>query len=128
MKKYILLFVFIALLVSGSYLYSKSSENKVTYTSDIISTSDTLGTPEPTTPYALSDIAKHNSEDDCWVIVLGSVYDMTHFLDMHPGGKEAVIPSCGTDGSVQFNSTNEHTPVRRNLLKSYKIGVVVDSK
>ena len=31
------------------------------------------------------DIAKHNSREDCWVIVHGRAYDVTEFLPEHPG-------------------------------------------
>jgi succinate dehydrogenase/fumarate reductase flavoprotein subunit len=38
--------------------------------------------------YSLADVAKHNKEDDCWVVVDGRVLDCTNFLADHPGGKK----------------------------------------
>lgn len=32
-----------------------------------------------------AEVAKHRSEDSCWVIVDGKVWDVTDFLERHPG-------------------------------------------
>ena len=38
------------------------------------------------TGYTLQEIAKHSSHDDCWIIIRNKVYDVTSFVDKHPGG------------------------------------------
>jgi succinate dehydrogenase/fumarate reductase flavoprotein subunit len=40
--------------------------------------------------FSLADVAKHNKEDDCWVVVDGRVLNCTDFLADHPGGKKVV--------------------------------------
>ena len=35
--------------------------------------------------FTLEEISKHSSSDDCWIIVKGKVYDVTDFLNEHPG-------------------------------------------
>ena len=36
--------------------------------------------------YTLSEVAQHASKDDCWAIISGDVYDLTEFINRHPGG------------------------------------------
>ena len=31
------------------------------------------------------EIAKHNNDKDCWVIIHGRAYDVTEFMPEHPG-------------------------------------------
>lgn len=33
-----------------------------------------------------SELQKHATPDDCWIIVHSRIYDITAFLDEHPGG------------------------------------------
>ncbi len=47
---------------------------------------------------SISELAKHSSESDCWVVYQGKVYDLTSWLTKHPGGVEAISPYCGTQG------------------------------
>ncbi len=35
---------------------------------------------------SVSEVAKHASPDDCWIVVNGKVYDLTKFAPDHPGG------------------------------------------
>lgn len=37
---------------------------------------------------ALDDVRTHNTADDIWVTFEGVVYDVTSFVEHHPGGKE----------------------------------------
>jgi hypothetical protein len=43
-------------------------------------------------------LGQHNSEDNCWVVYKGKVYDLTLWLPKHPGGAKAISPYCGNLG------------------------------
>lgn len=34
-------------------------------------------------------LSKHNVKDDCWIVVHSKVWDVTEFLDLHPGGSSS---------------------------------------
>lgn len=38
---------------------------------------------------SVEEIKKHNSPDDCWIVVDGKVWDITDFAPEHPGGGES---------------------------------------
>ena len=52
-----------------------------------------------------SEVAKHNSRDDIWVIIGHEVFDLTSFLATHPGGT-APIRYAGGDVTKIFHSVH----------------------
>jgi cytochrome b involved in lipid metabolism len=42
-----------------------------------------------------ADVAEHNSRKSCWVVVQGQAYDVTDFLDSHPGGAAIILRYAG---------------------------------
>ena len=61
-----------------------------------------------------AEVAKHDKDNDCWVILHGKVYDVTEFLPDHPGGKKAIMLFAGKDATEEFDML--HPP---NVLKKY---------
>lgn len=53
--------------------------------------------------YTYEEVAKHNKETDCWCVVNGEVLDVTKFLDVHPGGRHAILLFAGKEASDEFN-------------------------
>merc|ERR1712000_166891 len=63
--------------------------------------------------YTMEEIAKHNKESDCWVIVNNEVLDVTKFLPDHPGGKKAILLFTGKDASEEFNMLHKPDVVEK---------------
>lgn len=53
------------------------------------------------TEYTAEEVAKHKTRDDLWVIIHGKVYDLTSYIDEHPGG-DAIMNNAGADTTAGF--------------------------
>lgn len=71
-----------------------------------------------------ADVFQHATPDDCWTIIDGAVYDMTPFLNQHPGGSTAIAGLCGVDGTAGFLAQHGSASAPNAQLESLKIGVL----
>ncbi|KAL9139004.1 succinate dehydrogenaase [Amphidinium carterae] len=53
--------------------------------------------------YSMADVAKHNTKQDCWVVLSGKVLNVTSFLSEHPGGELAILTFAGKDATEEFD-------------------------
>jgi 4-hydroxysphinganine ceramide fatty acyl 2-hydroxylase len=74
--------------------------------------------------YAEEDVATHASTTSCWVTRGGKVYDVTLFLNDHPGGDELVLQYAGKDiGAVMKDpSEHDHSESAYDMLEEYVVG------
>ncbi|KAJ3253214.1 hypothetical protein HK103_000802 [Boothiomyces macroporosus] len=72
--------------------------------------------------FTAAEVAKHNKEDDCWVIISGKVYDLSKFIKVHPGGKKAILIVAGQDATEDFEAIHGDGP--KASKEKYCIGVV----
>lgn len=89
---------------------------------------------EETTTYTLEEVSLRNSEQECWTVIDGSVYDITGYVPRHPGGDEILL-ACGADGTSLFTerktsdgenigSGTPHSSGATNQLSNYFIGLL----
>eukprot|EP00996_Jenningsia_fusiforme_P002606 NODE_3431_length_978_cov_50.824543_g3153_i0.p1 GENE.NODE_3431_length_978_cov_50.824543_g3153_i0~~NODE_3431_length_978_cov_50.824543_g3153_i0.p1 ORF type:complete len:212 (-),score=41.72 NODE_3431_length_978_cov_50.824543_g3153_i0:219-854(-) len=58
--------------------------------------------------YTPSEVAQHNTEDDCWVSALGKVLDLTPLIQQHRGTlTNPIVKAAGTDISHWFGGSND---------------------
>lgn len=54
----------------------------------------------------VAQLAQHNTRDDAWIAIRGIVYNVTHYMDFHPGGSEELMRGVGTDATDLFNQVH----------------------
>lgn len=75
----------------------------------------------------MEEIAKHNKKNDAWIVIDGNVYDVTKYVELHPGGWLPISTLSGKDCTDAF--ANYHPArVYKNLLPQYLIGTMKDYK
>mmetsp|Transcript_5783 Transcript_5783/g.8134 ORF Transcript_5783/g.8134 Transcript_5783/m.8134 type:complete len:545 (+) Transcript_5783:74-1708(+) len=75
--------------------------------------------------YTVAEVAKHNSRESIWVIIDGRVYDLTRYIDKHPGGHLMIENMAGKDCTDAF--ANYHTArVYKHMLPPMLIGEATD--
>jgi len=75
--------------------------------------------------FRLEEVKEHNvgrgAEKSVWTIIHDKVYDVTKFLDEHPGGEEILIENAGVDSTENFEDVG-HSSDAREMLEEYYIG------
>jgi cytochrome b involved in lipid metabolism len=74
--------------------------------------------------YTMAEVEAHNKETDCWTTVHGGVYNVTSWISLHPGGKAAIIATCGIDATPLFKDQHEGQKEPEEELASLKIGIL----
>lgn len=76
--------------------------------------------------YRMAEVAEHNTRDDCWAAIDGGVYNLTSWIDRHPGGSDKIIPLCGTDATDAFNNQHSGDTKPAEQLVSFRVGSLVN--
>lgn len=73
--------------------------------------------------YTVEEVAQHNTAKDIWIIVNGKVFDLTNFINDHPGGKKVLMKKAGKDASKEFKTFHNDAIMQRVGLPM-QIGVI----
>lgn len=63
----------------------------------------------------LNQVERHTSTSSCWMIINNKVYDITQFLDEHPGGEDILLESSGRDATREFEDVGHSDEARAQL-------------
>ncbi|GLD48612.1 cytochrome b5 reductase 4 [Lates japonicus] len=67
------------------------------------------------------ELQKHNTRDDCWTCIRGMVYNVTPYMDYHPGGEEELMKAAGIDGTDLFDQVHRWVNYE-SMLKECLLG------
>ena len=80
--------------------------------------------PHKLKQYSLKEVAQHCTADSCWMVIFDKVYDLTEFIEYHPGGYEIMLEYGGSDATNAFNE-KPHTIEAFDMLEKYLIGELI---
>ncbi|CAG6016102.1 unnamed protein product [Menidia menidia] len=67
------------------------------------------------------ELQKHNTREDCWTCIRGMVYNVTPYMDYHPGGEEELMKAAGIDGTDLFDQVHRWVNYE-SMLKECLVG------
>ncbi|XP_050305222.1 cytochrome b5 isoform X2 [Anthonomus grandis grandis] len=77
--------------------------------------------------FTTAQVKEHNTKSSVWIIIHNDIYDVTSFLNEHPGGEEVLIEQAGQEATEAFEDVG-HSSDARAMMEQYKIGTLVDSE
>ena len=105
---------------------STQNTTQTSSTTDQSKSSNTTGSSTQT--YTLAELSRHKSQNDCWLGISGNVYNVTQYLDFHPGGADIILMFCGQDATNAYNTQGGrgrgHSSRANTLLGQYIIGTL----
>lgn len=72
----------------------------------------------------MQEVERHNTPDDCWVVINGKVYDLSTFHQEHRGGSRVITENAGKDVSNLFNPVHPTDIIQRLLSPETCVGVI----
>ncbi|KAG4305289.1 hypothetical protein PORY_001459 [Pneumocystis oryctolagi] len=68
-----------------------------------------------------SEVAKHCTRDDLYIVIHKLVYNVSSFINEHPGGEEVLLDLAGQDATDAFEDVG-HSDEARDILKKLLVG------
>eukprot|EP00730_Choanoeca_flexa_P000729 TRINITY_DN10317_c0_g1_i3.p1 TRINITY_DN10317_c0_g1~~TRINITY_DN10317_c0_g1_i3.p1 ORF type:complete len:507 (+),score=72.76 TRINITY_DN10317_c0_g1_i3:134-1522(+) len=73
-------------------------------------------------------LAQHaGPEGDVWMAIQGQVYNVTPYMDFHPGGRDELLRGAGQDATALFNEYHPWVNIK-GMIDSCYVGRLVPSK
>ncbi len=71
---------------------------------------------------AMAEVANHRTATDCWSVIQGNVYDLTSWIQQHPGGPDVIKAMCGVDATEAFLAQHDGQRDPEKELTSRLVG------
>ncbi|KAL0937192.1 glycolate oxidase [Colletotrichum truncatum] len=71
-----------------------------------------------------TEVAKNNTKDSCWVVIHGQVWNVTEFLEEHPGGAKLIFNCAGRDATEEYDSIHNPDLIAETLSPDCCLGPV----
>ena len=131
----IFLVIVTAVMTAGLVFYQNRKDTQVNNSntnSVVTNTIKNITSSGKSLTLDMKEVAKHNKQTDCWMVISGKVYDITSFFGSHPGGNGTMVSSCGKDATDAYmtkdpnatssSSRSAHSSRAKGMLANYFVG------
>ncbi|KUI53175.1 NADH-cytochrome b5 reductase 1 [Cytospora mali] len=73
------------------------------------------------TEFSAKEVAIHRGKEDAWMVINGEVYDLTKYLEEHPGGADILVEAAGTDATDAFDNAG-HSEDAFEIMADFRVG------
>uniref|UniRef100_A0A0K8U8V0 Cytochrome b5 reductase 4 n=1 Tax=Bactrocera latifrons TaxID=174628 RepID=A0A0K8U8V0_BACLA len=80
---------------------------------------DLAGTRGRVTTVNSDELARHNTREDAWMAIRGKVYNVTRYMDFHPGGVDELMRGVGCDATKLFDEVHAWVNYQQLLVKCF---------
>ncbi|CAD6187265.1 unnamed protein product [Caenorhabditis auriculariae] len=77
--------------------------------------------------FSRRDVSEHNTNRSAWIVIGNKIYDVTKFLDEHPGGCEVLLEQAGGDGTEAFEDVGHSTDARA-MKEEFYVGDIIEEE
>lgn len=85
---------------------------------------ESAGVSEMSPKLRLSEVSKHNTNDDCWIIVNSKIWDVSSFHAEHPGGSAIIMKYAGADATAAYDEIHAPGILEGTLEPKLLIGYI----
>lgn len=74
--------------------------------------------------YTMDEVKAQAAAGKCWSAIGGKVYDLSDWINKHPGGAGAIKSLCGIDGTAKFQAVHGGQGKPEAVLAKYLLGAL----
>ncbi|KAJ5885355.1 Cytochrome b5 [Penicillium taxi] len=77
--------------------------------------------------YSLQEVAAHNTKGDVWIVIHGKVFDITEYVEDHPGGADVLLETAGSDATAEYEDVG-HSDDALEIMEPFQVGTLKDAQ
>ena len=77
--------------------------------------------------FTIQQVKEHNTPGDLWIVIRNKVYDVSVYMDEHPGGDIIMDALPGMDATLLFDDVG-HSDEALEIMEGLCIGTLVTPK
>ena len=109
--------------ITGGFKYTcLKKSGKLVWVKGVAVQATPKASASATAGYTMAQVKTNKSATKCWSVINGNVYDLTAWINSHPGGSGSIISLCGIDGTQDFLAMHRNQSKPESRLSSYLLG------